>query len=200
MNELRCARCGAPLPPSSARAAATCTYCGATSAPPPRVVERVVERVVVATAQEPDGATMRCPRCADGLREARSGDAVVRACRACGGVWLEAATVERLMRARDPELETAARRLVGVVLMPVPNRHARISCPACGATMRRVEVPETVHSIDVCDPHGTWFDRDELPIFVSAFAEARAGEVTDDDLDAAGVGGGFFTSLFRKLR
>jgi hypothetical protein len=58
----------------------------------------------------------------------------------------------------------------------------------------------------VCAEHGTWFDGEELPLFIRTFAEARAGEVTTEDLNAAGVPGdargeeGFFTNFFRLLR
>lgn len=68
--------------------------------------------------------------------------------------------------------------------------------------MRRSALADTMHAIDVCDAHGTWFDRNELATFVSAFSEQRAGEIDDEDLAAAGVPGrsdGFFTQLLSLL-
>lgn len=68
--------------------------------------------------------------------------------------------------------------------------------------MKRTEAPGTIHTIDTCAAHGTWFDGLELPQFIEAFAEARAGEITEEDARAAGLpgsgggGGGFFTELF----
>jgi len=166
----------------------------------------VVERVVVAVpAGEPGPARLRCPRCAEGLTEKQVHGSVLAGCKSCGGLWLDAASVDRLRKARDEELEQAARRVNGVFIRrgPVPNRMAAISCPVCSAPLRRIELPDTMHSIDACDAHGTWFDRDngdELQMFVTAFEAARAGEVTGDDLRHAGVpaGGGFLARLFRS--
>jgi Zn-finger nucleic acid-binding protein len=166
----------------------------------------VVERVVVAMAPGESGAPrLRCPRCAEGLTERHVHATVLAGCKSCGGLWLDAASVDRLTKARDEELERAARRVNGVFVRtrPVPNRMAAISCPVCAAPLRRVEIPDSMHSVDACDAHGTWFDRDdgdELQMFVRAFEAARAGEVTDEDLRHAGVpgaGGGFFARLFR---
>ena len=202
--DLACARCGAVLPPGAAHAPVACPYCGATSVPPP--TERVVERVVVAVAPGETGPPrLRCPRCAEGLTERRVHSSVLAGCKRCGGLWLDAASVARLTRARDEELERAARRVNGVFVRTgaVPNRMAAISCPVCAAPLRRVEIPDSMHSVDTCDAHGTWFDRDngdELQMFVTAFEAARAGEVTDEDLRHAGVAGGaggFFARLFR---
>jgi Zn-finger nucleic acid-binding protein len=203
---LTCLHCGGGLPPAAAHAPVACPFCGATSVPPPKVVERVVERVIVAVpAGEPGPARLHCPRCAGGLTEKQVRQSVLAGCQACGGLWIDAATVERLKKARDEELERAARRMHGVLMVrgPAPNRMAAISCPVCAAPLRRVEIPDTMHSVDVCEAHGTWFDRDngdELRMFVTAFEDARAGVVTEDDLQHAGVpgAGGFFARLFRS--
>jgi Zn-finger nucleic acid-binding protein/DNA-directed RNA polymerase subunit RPC12/RpoP len=206
--DLACSRCGAPLPPDAASTVATCAYCGATAVPSPRVVERVVERILVATAPLGADGERRCPRCAEELREARSGEKVVRGCPRCGGMWIDNATVEQLSNAHDAELEDVARRLVPFVAHS-PRRSPEIACPECHGSMRRSRLADTMHAIDVCDAHGTWFDRDELSTFVRAFAEQRAGEIDDEDLAAAGVpghargsdsGDGFFTNLFSLLK
>jgi Zn-finger nucleic acid-binding protein len=167
--------------------------------PAPRVVERVVERIVVASPPPtPEEARLRCPRCATGMPERRIGPGVAAGCRSCGGLWLDTAIVDRLRAARDEELESALRKPFGVVLVmgPTPNRTARISCPECAGPMRWVEIPDSPHGVDVCDAHGTWFDARELAAFLESEAAARAGEVTTDDLQSAGVGG-FFARLFR---
>jgi Zn-finger nucleic acid-binding protein len=198
---LTCPRCGAPLSPGADRNATLCSYCGATAMPPPTVVERTVERVVL-VAQTGDGAkdALMCPRCASALRDVRSTESVLHGCMSCGGVWLDPATVERLSRARDPDLERAAGRILGL-LRPGPGlRDPLICCPVCAAPLRRAEIANSVSQIDVCDAHGTWFDRGEVVAFAEASAESRAGEVSEDDLRAAGVGGGFFSRLFSSLR
>ena len=122
----------------------------------------------------------------------------VGGCPGCSGQWLDTAAVEALRRG---ELKPADCRLgrIAVIVGPVPNRHSVISCPVCAGPLRRVDVTGSIHSVDVCDAHGTWFDARELEIVAEALREARAGDVTDDDLEAAGVKkGGFFARLFRS--
>jgi Zn-finger nucleic acid-binding protein len=162
------------------------------------VVERVVERIVVAAPPpSPGEARLRCPRCATGMPEKRIGPGLAAGCRSCGGLWLDTAIVDRLSATRDEELETALRRPFGVIIVmnPTPNRNTKISCPECSGPMRWVELPDSPSGIDVCDTHGTWFDARELATFLENQSEARAGEVTSEDMEAAGVGG-FFARLF----
>jgi Zn-finger nucleic acid-binding protein len=208
-QDLRCAGCGAPLPAAAAADVTTCEFCGATAVPPPAVVERRVERVVVVRpADEVAEGKLRCPRCAHPLREASAAGALLRGCQSCGGLLLDGATVQRLQDHRDPGVEDAARTLLGAWLRRAQARPEEISCPVCGAAMRRVVDRLARHHVDVCDAHGTWFDGDELPAFIRAFAELRAGELDDEDLAAAGIpgsapkegDGGFFTDLFSLLR
>jgi Zn-finger nucleic acid-binding protein len=210
---LTCARCGAPLPAHAAQSVATCTFCHATAAPAPRVVEQIVQRVVVvAEGVGEDGkatGSMRCPRCGGECREGRVKEAVLRGCTKCAGLWIDNGTVGRLRQHTDSDVESLARDLTRVIAMPMPlaQRTAQLSCPVCTKRLRRVEIPETPNAVDVCDEHGTWFDRDELAMFVRTFSEARAGELTEDDLQAAGLpgaapsagGGGFLSDVFRAL-
>jgi Zn-finger nucleic acid-binding protein len=207
--DLSCARCGATLPPEAARVATTCRYCGATSAPAP--VERVIERVVVGRpdlvipAGPPQEQQLPCPRCADFLVEKRVGGAALASCKTCGGLWLDTATVERLKRAHDAEIEGVAIKMDRLLLLtadPVPQ-NMPLACPVCRARLKKVDLPDTAHVIDVCDAHGTWLDRargDELKMLVTEFEAARAGEVTDGDLEDAGVGGGLWGRLFRRRK
>jgi Zn-finger nucleic acid-binding protein len=202
-DALLCPGCGAPLPESAARNVTTCTFCGVSAAPPPRVVEveRVVQRVVVAPTEGTAG--LACPRCGARLRDRPTRHTLLRGCGDCGGIWLDNDSVRRLRDVRDTEVEEAARTMVLVIRpMSQEQRTAELSCPECNVRMRRVGIPESIHSMDVCDQHGTWFDRSELPMFVRTFSEARAGEVGADDLAAAGVpttGRGFFTDVFEAV-
>lgn len=79
-------------------------------------------------------------------------------------------------------------------------RRATVFCPVCKEQTRRVSVPGTRHDVDVCDAHGTWFDCDEMAAFAESFKERRAGEITDEDLEGAGVpSNGFVSRVFRAL-
>jgi Zn-finger nucleic acid-binding protein len=126
---------------------------------------------------------------------------VLSTCRSCGGLWLDTATVDRLRNARDEALELAVRRIADPGL-DAAGRDLRvaITCPICRTRLRRVPIPNSAHDVDVCDAHGTWFDRvqgDELQMFINAFEAART-PASDDDLRPAGLGDGFFSRLFRS--
>lgn len=201
-QKLACPTCGAPLPADAEHRATTCPFCGAVAAPAPRVIERVVERIVVAQAEasSPSTGGPCCPRCARVLEDVRSGAKVVGVCTRCGGVWIDRETTDYLTRVSDPDLELAVRRAVGIITgPPMGTRQVALSCPVCADATRRVEIANTVNGVDVCDAHGTWFDRDELEMFVKSHVDARAGEIDGDDLRAAGVEGGFFSKVFRSL-
>jgi Zn-finger nucleic acid-binding protein len=189
---LACPKCGGSLPLDAARNAVSCPFCNETVVPAPRVIERVVERIVVKTAEgAAPSSGPACPRCAGAMRDATVGKATLRGCTACGGIWLRRAEVDRLTRERDDELAKESWKAFGVValLSPRGNNRALISCPECGAATKRAEIPNTVYEIDVCPAHGTWFDRGELTAFIDEWSKTRAGELSDEDLQAAGLPG-----------
>ncbi len=197
LEELACPKCGAPMPPEAIGRTTACRFCHATVVPAPRVVvERVVEHVVTRDPDAPSGP--RCPRCSKVLLDVRSGAKVVSMCERCGGVWVDRETADYLSRVNDPDLETAVRRAVGVVVCIPPDvRQATVFCPVCNEQTARVDIPGSVNCMDRCAEHGIWFDRDELEMFVKSHTEARAGDVTPDDLP---LQEGFFARLFRSIR
>jgi len=197
---IACPKCGGPLDEDANANVTTCRFCGVAVAPAPREVERVVERIVVVPGQANaagDANALRCPRCGHALEGVRSAAKTVDVCTRCGGVWVDAETSDYLARVSDPDLETAVRRAIGVVMSVPPNvRQMAVSCPVCGQATRRIEIPNTVNCIDRCEAHGTWFDRDELRMFVEAQRDARAGDVSEADIP---VEKGFFTRVFGSL-
>jgi Zn-finger nucleic acid-binding protein len=180
-----------------------------TNAPAPRVVEieKVVQRVVVAESNASGG--MRCPRCGGVCREGHVKRAVLQGCTRCAGLWVDNGTVARLRDRTDSEIEELARSLAAVIAGPMTHeqRIAHLSCPVCQQPLQRIAIRDTGHAVDVCNDHGTWFDRDELRMFVRAFAEARSGDLSEADLHAAGLpgagvragGGGFFSDVLSAL-
>ena len=187
METLLCERCGGPLPRTGAREVVTCTFCGTSAAPPPAVVEKIVERVQVVEARA--GSEVHCPRCGGALRDTGTTRASLRVCRSCGGAWVDTRTVERLTRERDDDLVDLARRSVGAFAPKDRDRRPLLSCPHCGAALRRQPLGQGAESSDVCATHGAFFDHGELKTFVDAEAERRAGVVGDDDVVSAGIGG-----------
>ena len=141
MTSLVCAQCGGPLPEAAARSVVACPFCKVVSKPAPEVVERVVERVVVATPVDAPGG-LRCPRCADALRTITVQTATLAGCGHCGGIWLDTKTVDHLRTTRDTDVQEAARRLVAIIQRV--DRAPLLSCPVCKTAMQRTEAPGTV--------------------------------------------------------
>lgn len=194
---LACARCGAELPAEAANGPATCAYCGTTSVPMPRVVEKVVERVVVISAHDRQrltdalgGPRLTCPRCANALVEGHSGQHLLRGCETCGGVFLEPGAVAELERTRDEGILRAVVRFMPIRMPFAPSLRVALSCPVCKSALVRRDLGETGHSMDTCEAHGTFFDRGEVVAFADLCQERRAGEVSSEDLENAGIPGG----------
>lgn len=184
--QLLCSRCGAPLPRSASHETVTCAFCGGTEAPAPRVIESVVERVVVVETERKDAPS--CPRCGAAMQDPRVGASVLL-CDRCRGLWVDPPTLERLRRQRDDDLVDEVRRATGAFAPRDRDRRPRVGCPFCERALERHPLGGSVESYDVCPEHGAFFDYGELRTFVDAEAERRAGEVDERDVSAAGIGG-----------
>ena len=174
---LKCGHCGAPLPAEAARVEATCAYCGTTSSPAPRVVERVVERVLVVPATGapvPAAVVVHCPRCGNAFTEGRLREHRILGCQTCGGVFLEKPAVALLERHRDEELLQAVLRTLRILMPFRTDRRPALSCPHCQQKLERRDLGESGHAVDICSPHGVFFDRGEVTAFAEFLAERRA--------------------------
>jgi len=187
-NPLLCAGCGAPLVAAAASTVVTCQFCGTTSAPAPRVIERVVDRVVVVNAEAAPGeaGSVACPRCAKGLSRVAGGGEEALACAKCGGGWISSTQVAALRKQSNTDLARAV-RMVSAFFLPLEPRRAALSCPTCQGALRMAEIEGSVHLMHICDAHGTFFERDALDTFVALWTEKRAGDIDDEDLESVGV-------------
>jgi Zn-finger nucleic acid-binding protein len=116
---------------------------------------------------------LTCPRCRVPLAVGHAAGTLLRGCPSCGGIWLDNASVERIVHALPADalgLADSATRWA----KQQPDLRAAIACPECGRPLERRLVPQARVEIDGCDTHGTWFDRDELRQVAHAFAVARA--------------------------
>jgi ribosomal protein L37AE/L43A len=189
METLLCARCGGPLPRAAANEVVTCSFCGTSAAPGPRVVEKIIERVQIVEVEARAEKHLPCPRCGGALHEPgtlRGGSLWV--CRPCGGAWVDPATLERLTRERDDDFVDFMRRSIGLFQPPGRDRRARLTCPFCQSTMVRKAIGETADDYDVCEQHGVFFDFGELRAFVDHETARRVGTIDDTDLSRAGLG------------
>lgn len=184
---LLCARCGAPLSAHAAHAVVTCTFCGTSAQPAPKVIERVVERVVVVAAARGGAPDVpACPRCAEPTRAVDVRNERLYVCTACGGALLSTAQVDAFTQRNDQDLVDAARRAVAVIVRPTRKQTA-LSCPACAGPLRTQQIGETVQLMYTCAAHGTFFDYGALSAFAEMWVERRAGEISDEELEKLGI-------------
>jgi Zn-finger nucleic acid-binding protein len=151
-----------------------CGHCGAIAAP----VEVSLE-----------GQTADCPRCSSNLESLQIGETSLLGCAGCDGLWIAPATFEDICS--DAEKRSA-------VLGFFDKREKRLQtltkvnyvpCPECRQLMNRSNFARSSGVIvDICKPHGVWFDADELPAIV-AFIQKGGMELSrqreKDELDEA---------------
>lgn len=100
-----------------------------------------------------------CPACRTSLERADV-ELSVWTCGRCGGVWADQAASERIATVMDPDLVLVGRRAAKSAAGDSAFFDGARVCPVCGKPLERTKVAEV--SLDACDPHGTFYDRDEL--------------------------------------
>ena len=182
---LQCVACGAPAAPDQS----SCSYCNAVLAviACPSCFGRVhvgAEHCVHCGAEllvgaRPDPALIpvrACPRCEirSDLAPRLVADTLLDECRRCGGVWVESKVFESLVKNRDQQARLEAAAPPETTLDPirppasvrsVASRSQReyIPCPDCRQLMNRKNFGAVSGVlVDICKPHGIWFDAGEL--------------------------------------
>jgi Zn-finger nucleic acid-binding protein len=112
-----------------------------------------------------ENPSRRCPRCRVEMESIAVGEASLRECARCGGLWVDVESFEQIIRER--EQQTVALGAASIVPKQPgggePNKVRYVPCPQCNQLMNRVNFARCSGVIvDVCKGHGTWFDRDEL--------------------------------------
>lgn len=166
----RCPGCGAPAAPD----AASCAYCGSALATvncascfaPMFRGSRFCARCGAEAKREvvEESKALQCPRCSESMQALRLGPTDVHECGACGGLWLEPETLQRLSEARESHADVVsvlvARAPVGTV---APDVVRYVPCPSCAKLMNRTNFAKSSGIVlDVCKNHGVWLDRGEL--------------------------------------
>jgi Zn-finger nucleic acid-binding protein len=92
------------------------------------------------------------------------GTTTARECGACGGLWLDPSTLQRLADAEDDRagiVSMLATRVPSVATPPDVVRY--VPCPCCEKLMNRKNFAHSSGVVlDVCATHGVWLDRGEL--------------------------------------
>lgn len=154
LTTIRCARCLAHAMQGDQH----CRACGHLLA------------VAVHTLKPGPRGVLHCPRCNVELQARMVGDAVLDECTRCGGLWLEHEVFRDIVAARrDQEALFAALDRLTPSTSPAPTSSPAtgekfyVGCPQCGTTMDRRQFARVSGVIvDICKPHGVWFDHDEL--------------------------------------
>lgn len=152
----RCEHCGARLATVACPScfgmifagAKFCSHCGAK-----------VERVEV----ESDKAEL-CPRCKIDLNAVMIGKNNLRECPQCEGIWVDVDSFNQICADREEQSAVlGAASSLPTDLTGAFEVVRYLPCPVCRELMHRVNFAHCSHVIvDVCKPHGTWFDKDEL--------------------------------------
>lgn len=105
-----------------------------------------------------------CPRCKVRLSLIEIDKTTLRECEKCGGLWTDVETFENICA--NNEKQSAVLGYFGQKPGTIePRSKIRyVACPDCGQLMNRNNFAQSSGVIiDVCKPHGIWFDTDELP-------------------------------------
>jgi Zn-finger nucleic acid-binding protein len=108
------------------------------------------------------------------LFEGPTRDVTLLGCGQCGGVWLDNEASRRLVQGVDRDLTELSERVASHASVRADPSPKGLSCPACSQGMARTRVPGTTIDLDVCAPHGTWFDAHELKVVALAYAPLPA--------------------------
>lgn len=124
-----------------------------------------------------DEGTARCPQCQEVLDIADRSTIVGYPCRNCGGIWLESATMQKVVSFLDPQSIQMSEQAAEVAAVPFPPHQARPPCPMCGEAMATFVLPGTDVEVDRCEPHGTWLDRGELETIVHELSKGMYEQI-----------------------
>jgi len=169
---LRCPACGANVAPDVGRcpycrarlATISCPSCFALMFDTAVYCQKCGARRQRAAA---DGTATKCPACRLEMESVIVGGTPLLECKACDGVWVDAADFERICAESEAQaavLHHIAPRNQVKADMPVKYR----PCLRCGTMMNRLnfgQVSGTV--VDVCRGHGTFLDAGELHAIVT---------------------------------
>ena len=167
---LRCPGCGAPADADSAACAycgsalatVTCPSCFAAMFAGSRFCARCGAEATRAVVE--DATPLPCPRCREPMQALVLGTTQVRECGACGGLWLDPETLQRLADVRESHADVVGVLAGRTPATPVAQNVVRyVPCPVCEKLMNRVNFAHSSGVVlDACRTHGLWLDRGEL--------------------------------------
>jgi len=121
--------------------------------------------------------TPACPRCRQQLVPRTESTVTAQVCPRCGSLWLDpwraaqVTDIHGVARALRALADDAARRAP----FGGATGQFNVACPFCGLTMERMAHQRSGVVVDLCQQHGTWFDRGELQRVVDLPHTSRDG-------------------------
>lgn len=126
-----------------------------------------------------------CPRCRVNTNALVLGKTDLRECPRCEGIWADAEALQTICA--DREQQAAVLGVAMTLQAPggVPMENVRyVPCPVCKKLMNRVNFAHCSSVVvDVCQTHGTWFDKDELRRIVEFIRAGGLEKARTKDLD-----------------
>lgn len=189
---LSCPNCGAGIPKESAscpfcRSQLSVTACPVCFGPLFRGMSYCPACGTAAQRNEvQEDKALTCPRCESPLATADLHGTRIRECGQCGGIWLDAATFQKICADRDqPDMTSIDPAAVRPFERSAEVRPKKfyIPCPQCKALMNQKNFSGCSGVIiDTCKSHGIWLDWQELQkivLFIRAggLQKARAREL-----------------------
>ena len=106
-------------------------------------------------------------------------------CDKCAGLWLDAETFERICADRESQAAVLGGLLGPRAKLKLDTSPRYVPCPRCGELMNRLNFARySGVIIDICKPHGLWFDRDELRRIVEFILSGGLTRVRDREREA----------------
>jgi len=189
---LRCPMCGAP----ASSDATSCQHCGARLAtvacPSCFGMMFIGDKFCphcgaqAARAEVPAGTREVCPRCKVDLEAVVIGNTSLRECARCEGIWASADALQQICADREKQAVVLgmASHIPAAAGFGAEEKVHYLPCPVCQELMNRVNFAHCSHVVvNVCNKHGTWFDKDQLRLIVEfiragGLEAARAREIS----------------------
>ena len=110
-----------------------------------------------------ESAPLPCPRCNATMQALKLGGTRASECAECGGLWLDAQSLQRLVDEREQHASIIGELSRHVSRASTPETIRYVPCPRCTKLMNRVNFAHSSGVIlDVCKADGVWLDRGEL--------------------------------------
>jgi Zn-finger nucleic acid-binding protein len=154
-DAVRCQYCGAKL------ATISCASCFGLNFVGAKFCAHCGKALSVPVTQLEPGA--KCPRCARPMEQKKLEGTAIVECPGCTGIWINAATFDHICANQQEQASLLGMAPHSVQKVAIDTTPRYLPCPECGKLMNRLNFAGYSGIIlDLCRPHGLWFDRDEL--------------------------------------